>query len=122
MFRFNANSGNNLFLDDIHISDSDQPVPLTVGLDDNGIKDFSLFPNPGKGLFTLKFYLKKSSPLQAEIVDLLGKRYELNFDQEMTNGWNTVLINTDDYDLKHGMYFIKLRSGEQIISRSLIIE
>ncbi len=122
MFRFNAKNGNNLWLDDIHISDSDQPVPLTVGFRQDLFGDFNLYPNPNEGLFTLEFNVTGNDKVSAEIVDMMGKSTPIEFSEGISSGWNTTTIDTRKYNLKTGIYFLKLESGDQVYSKRLMIQ
>ncbi len=121
-FRFSANGGNNLWLDDIHISDSDQPVPLNVGFRQELFGDFNLYPNPNDGVFTLEFNVTGNDDVNAEIVDMIGKSTPIEFSETINSGWNTATVDTRNYNLKPGIYFLKLESGDQVFSKRLIIQ
>ncbi len=120
MFRFNANSGNNLWLDDIHISDSNQPV--ISGLRQDLFSEFNLYPNPNSGVFTLEFKVTENDKVAAEIVDMMGKSTPIEFSEGISSGWNTTTIDTRKYNLKPGIYFLKLESGNENYSKRLMIQ
>ncbi|MEQ8361078.1 MAG: M43 family zinc metalloprotease [Cytophagales bacterium] len=122
MFRLNANSGNNLWLDDIHISDSDQPVPLTTGIRKELFGEFNLYPNPNSGLFTIQFYHNGNDKISAEIIDIIGQSIQIDLSKTIQSGWNTVRVNSKDFNLKPGVYFIKLTSGDNSYSKRFIIK
>lgn len=120
--RFSANSGNNLWLDDIHISDSDQPYPLTVGFRKDLFGEFSLYPNPNEGIFTLEFNVIENDDVSIEIVDIIGKSIPIELTEKIQSGWNKTIIDTKKYELNEGVYFLKLNSGNQVFSKRLIIQ
>ncbi len=120
MFRFNANGGNNLWLDDIHISDSDQPVPLATGLNLDLFGDFNLYPNPNNGEFTLEFNHKGIEEVKMEFVNLVGESTEIALSESIEKGWNSLRIETDD--LEPGIYFLKVNSGNNWITKRMIIQ
>ncbi|QNL20861.1 T9SS type A sorting domain-containing protein [Hyphobacterium sp. CCMP332] len=122
MFRFNANSGNNLWLDDIHISDSDQPVPLTTGFRKDLFGEFNLYPNPNSGSFTIQFYLNGNEKASAEIIDIIGQPIHIDLSKTIQSGWNTVRVNSKDFNLKPGIHFLKLTSGDNTYSKRFIIK
>ncbi len=120
--RFTASSGNNIWLDDIHISDSDQPVAQPVGFKQELFGDFNLYPNPNEGVFTLEFNVSGNDKVEAEIVDMIGKSTPIEFSETINSGWNTASVDTRNYNLKPGIYFLKLESGDQVFSKRLIIQ
>ncbi len=122
MFRFNANSGNNLWMDDIHISDTDQPVPLITGLRKELFDDFNLYPNPNSGTFTIQFYRNGNDNVSVNIIDIIGQSLPLDLSESLQSGWNTIQLNGRDLNLKPGVYFLKMKSGDNVYSERFIIK
>jgi|GEM_PF-1634236 len=85
----------------------------TVGTNNvvTAMSDLNIFPNPGKGLFTVKGFMgdKNDKEVRIEIVDMLGKTvYEHlvltqngNIDEQVSLGGHTA----------NGIYLLRLRSG-----------
>ncbi|MEO5777930.1 MAG: zinc-dependent metalloprotease [Flavobacterium sp.] len=78
---------------------------------------FTLFPNPSKGSFTIQFKDMMNS-YSVEVFDVTGQTiYESNYDQSA----NLVQV----IDLNHptrGVYFVNIKSDKGIVTKKLIIE
>ncbi|WP_240032142.1 T9SS type A sorting domain-containing protein [Psychroflexus aestuariivivens] len=83
-------------------------------LNDN---DFSLFPNPStNGYFTIKGRILGSSETKVEIFNSIGqsvKSIESDFQEE-------IKVNT--YELNSGVYFVKINSDGQQVTKKVIIK
>jgi len=78
---------------------------------------FSLYPNPSKGSFTLQFK-DLSNSVFVEIFDVTGKTiYENNFSQSANL---TQVINLDKPS--SGVYFVNIKSDKGLVTKKLIIE
>ncbi len=120
-FRFESKQGNNLYIDDIAISDA--PFPQTsTHTEDLFEHTFNIYPNPNSGIFNLDFYWNSDQNVKAHIVDLTGKKIELDLNSELKKGRNTIQINIDKYNLNNGLYFLKLESSEKYHLEKFIIK
>lgn len=88
--------------------------PLSVNEFNNS--NYSVYPNPAKDRVTVSARNNTVLELQIELVDLQGKRIQL---QQIIND-NTVELNVTS--LKSGVYFIKLNDGQKVSINKLIIE
>ncbi len=120
-FRFDASNGNNLFFDDIAVSNVSQPEPLT-GFSEDLSASFNLYPNPNKGRFNLEFYYDGKHSVTAQIVDVIGKVQELNLNAQITEGWNIIEIDTRQIGLESGIYMLKMQSGKSSFTKRVIVE
>jgi len=76
--------------------------------------DFSVYPNPNPGEFTIRFSNELSSPVQIEMTDEIGKvvkRFETN-DQ-------TVVIK--ESNLAQGIYCLAVRNGNEMVIKKISI-
>ena len=85
----------------------------------SGVKlDAVVFPNPGKGPFTIDFDSEKDMNLTIEVYNMLGSLI-LNNEWSVTNG-----LNRYQLDLSHqpkGTYMVKLSSGDgQVTIKTLL--
>ena len=120
-FRFESKQGNNLYIDDIAVSDS--PTPQTTTLIDNVLEStFNLYPNPNSGTFNLDFYWSSDNSVKAHIVDLVGKKIEIDLNSELKKGWNSIQVNIDEFNLRSGVYFLKLESNGKYLFEKFIIK
>jgi PKD repeat protein len=113
MFEGYNNLGNNLYLDNIVVSN-------TTGSTDIRPADgtFTLFPNPGNGLFTISAAGIKGL-ITLEVTNSQGQIvYQDHFSQNRDLFQKTVNLTR----MAGGVYFVKLVSGENVQIRKVIIE
>jgi len=78
---------------------------------------FSLYPNPTKGSFTIEFKDLVNS-FSVEVYDVSGKTiYENNYDQTASLNQVVNLENTTS-----GIYFVNVKSDRGIVTKKLIIQ
>lgn len=78
---------------------------------------FSIYPNPNKGSFTIEFKELVNS-FSVEIFDITGKTiYENNYDQSSNL---LQLINLDN--VTSGVYFINVKSDNGLVTKKLVIQ
>ncbi|HEX2901134.1 MAG TPA: PQQ-dependent sugar dehydrogenase, partial [Bacteroidia bacterium] len=85
-------------------------VTVCVGIDDEVATQLRLSPNPNSGIFQLQFQLKDASPYDIEILDMQGRRLH---GIQYAAGAGLVTKSLDFRDLAAGMYFLRLKVGEQ---------
>lgn len=84
------------------------------------ILSLSMHPNPFKQSFTIDYVLSGNYPTQLELVDMLGR---VIFSESHANG--ALGRQTQDIDLtaqgiRPGVYFLRLRSGAEMVHERLI--
>jgi hypothetical protein len=78
---------------------------------------FSLYPNPNKGSFTIEFK-ELANSFSVEVFDITGKTiYENNYDQSSNL---LQLINLDN--VTSGVYFINVKSDKGLVTKKLVIQ
>ena len=103
-FVLTSGYGNNVWLDNINISDG----PLAVSLvDENGM---AIFPNPVKDVLTIN-YDKAIS--QIDVYDVNGKLVKT-----FTTVDNTINVS----DLSEGVYMLNIQTEEGLIVRKIVKE
>ncbi len=85
-----------------------------VGIDETSISfDFSIYPNPTKGKFTVSF-TALSAPVSIEIVDLLGKKVNaiqnVNADQTL------------EIDGNSGVYILKVMTENKTYTKRIVVQ
>ena len=94
-----------------------------VGINDieKNNANLSVFPNPSNtNSVSLSFNLDKKSAIKAAIVNSLGQNVNIVFEGNLQGGHNQLKINTSQ--LNKGIYFIRLRIDNHIITKKLILE
>jgi photosystem II stability/assembly factor-like uncharacterized protein/PKD repeat protein len=121
MFRFvffaDANGqGNNLYLDDINVTNSTvgiKNIETEIGLE--------IYPNPSSGNVNVVFNLSEKHNLTITIVDMLGRVVEANPTQSYPGGQTFITLgNKTNY--QPGIYFVNINVDDQHISKKIIIQ
>jgi hypothetical protein len=104
---YHSGYGNNIFIDDINISNSVGVKELDV------LKSIKIRPNP-----TNKIVLFESdiNGLKVEVVDMLGKQIEVNITKYEFNKWKL-----DFQNVEVGAYFIKMSNNENTSIKKVIL-
>lgn len=110
-------AGTGCYLDDIYIKETEtlvaaqNPQNLTFKLEN--------YPNPFNPATTIKFSLLKHAMTKLAIYDLLGRELEILLYEPMEAGVHTVVF--DGSDLASGLYFYRLQSGEDALTRKFML-
>jgi len=80
--------------------------------------DFSLYPNPSKGQFSIKTVGLTGNNVELKIYNILGQQVFSQIQTIENNGE----VNVDASGLSSGLYLIELQQDEQVFSTKLIIE
>ncbi len=85
-------------------------------------KEFSLYPNPATGQFTIAFPAPKSNT-RISIYDINGRQvYFTEIAALETNEPVELRINRSEMFVRQGIYFVQLINHEQAITKKLLIE
>lgn len=98
---------------DIVIDDSEIVSTSTIG-DDNSIR---LFPNPNNGKVHLQFKEAVQNDIEINITNVEGKNLQTNHYQLNSNS-----LQLDASLLPQGFYILKIKIGNQLISKKMIIQ
>lgn len=79
----------------------------------------SLFPNPAKDEATVKIVTETSEKTVIKVYDLQSKSLISQVEKQLDKGENTISINTTD--LKNGLYFIEVISGNKSKKIEMIV-
>jgi subtilisin-like proprotein convertase family protein len=91
-------------------------VPLAVN--ESALQNFSLYPNPNKGNFTISFNSNSSNKINVSVFDIRGRNIYSNDYQN--NGFFNENIQLNAF--QSGIYLVKVQDGDQQITRKIIIE
>lgn len=117
-FQFEADNGNNFFLDDINIYQGDETNdPLSVE-ENSLINDFTVFPNPANNEANIKFSVENNQTASVELVNMVGQTVKSTVVQAQT-GQNLVVMPTTE--LEAGVYMVRVTvNGSQQVQRLVI--
>lgn len=79
------------------------------------------YPNPFNPTTTVGYQLPEASDVKLEIFDVLGRSVVTLVNQRQNAGAYSVTLNASAYNLSSGMYFYKLRAGDFIETRKMIL-
>ena len=78
------------------------------------------YPNPFNPSTTIKFYLPKSAFVTLKIFDILGKEITTLVNEKKSSGEYTINWNAEG--LSSGIYLYKLKAGEFVETRKLVLQ
>jgi hypothetical protein len=113
MFESYNNLGNNLYLDNIVVSN-------TTGNEDvmPALGSFTMYPNPGTGLFTLA-----ASGIKGDIlIEVVNAHGQMVYTDHISNHDDLMLRSLDISSMPRGVYFVRMTSQEKVQVRKVIIE
>lgn len=117
-FRINFfnEGGNNLYLDNFSFGKN-------VGLDDLSAADISLtvYPNPFSTTTQISYNLPASAQTTVEVYDIVGKKVADLFDGKQTEGVQQITFDRTAFNLTNGMYFVKIKVGDSIITQKILV-
>lgn len=105
--------GNNIYVDDINVSNAPLAVASTASLQNQLL----LFPNPSQGTFTLTLNLASQSDVKISIIDLLGNQV---YSSKKSNVKNED-IQFDLSNLAKGVYFVEVATNKEKVTRRISI-
>jgi hypothetical protein len=114
-FRATSDFGNNLYLDNVNLSQSN---PLGTEPLKNNEVSVSIFPNPSNGETNLKINAKTSSEAGITLVNVLGQTVYSR--QVLLNG-GTNIIPLDVSGLAQGAYSVVIDSKNGASVKKLIV-
>lgn len=107
-FSFEANGGNNFYLDDINIYKGQESDDIVLGIEEKGMmNEITLFPNPNDGEMNVSFSLNNAQQVYLTVMDLSGKELKSAAIYGRA-GENTIMM--DHSGLASGVYFIRLNT------------
>ena len=92
-------------------------IPCKEGEIASQENNFTIYPNPNNGTFTIADFTFGNLTAQIEIYNSIGQQI---FKQEITAAQNTIEVQLSN--IASGMYIIKLSDGTKITEQKLIIE
>ncbi len=113
MFESFNNLGNNLYLDNIQVSNTTSAPEINTP---EGI--LNVYPNPGKGLFTIEAS-GMNGPVNIEVINTQGQSV-LNETINISNSRFNKAI--DLRQLSKGIYLVKLSNDEKLLVRKIMLE
>jgi hypothetical protein len=105
--------------------DSVLTIPVTLSIEEVSVdevegthKNFYIRPNPFRNRFQLSFYVKRDGRVDVRLFDVTGRIVKEVFSKKMGRGHFRGEINLGE--LKRGVYFLKIDSGDFSIIRKLV--
>ena len=113
MFETYNNLGNNLYLDNIAVTNTTGNVDILPALG-----SFTVYPNPSHGIFTL-YAAGLTGQMVLEIINAQG---QLVMKDNFGNNDETYQRTIDISGFPNGVYMVRLVSGEKVHLRKIILE
>jgi hypothetical protein len=91
----------------------------SASVDDIELSNFSLFPNPVKGILQIDYSLYKESNINISIYNLSGQLIDTIVNDTLPAGQKTFFWNTENYQ---GFYFAKIRYNNNLKTYKILVE
>ncbi len=115
-FRFESDSGNNIYLENINIYEGAPSDELILSVEELNVSNLAIYPNPADNELNISYLIYSADHTSIKIIDPTGKCVLLrNIESEI--GSNLVVIDTSS--LAKGVYFVQI--GESGLSEKVII-
>jgi hypothetical protein len=93
-------------------------VQVQLGVDEFGVGNFSIYPNPNTGQFNVSLNAPSSDKVTVTVYDIRGRKI---YDDTFVNSSNfNQVINLNN--VQSGMYLVKVSDGEKQATRKIIVE
>ena len=81
--------------------------------------NFTIHPNPTKGVFFLEFNLEKKQDVLVSITDLSGRNV---YRKNLNNMLGNVSIDANLSNLSNGTYYVSIVTDESLETQKLILQ
>jgi len=82
--------------------------------------DLTVYPNPFNGKSNVSFYLNSSQDVTIDVYNVVGKKISTINAGTLNEG--SQIVEFDGSELTKGVYFIRMRINNELISKKIIIE
>jgi len=96
-------------------------VPIYTDIETSNTQSacFEIFPNPFSAQTAISYQLFTSSNVQIEILDLEGKLIAFLTDEKELSGNYTNTFNAEKYNMPAGVYFVRVCTDGQVITKKI---
>ena len=96
---------------------------LPAGLNDvvESVVSFNMHPNPTKDNVMISYTLVNTTDISLEVFDAIGNRLKLMVNTNQFPGKYQVIFDAKADQLSHGIYIIRLSSGNEIFNKRLVL-
>jgi hypothetical protein len=99
--------GNNIYVDNINVSNSTCATGIT---EENSVNGLNIFPNPATDFVNVGFDLSSSENVTINVYNMVGEKVSTRALGNLSAGTQHVEIGTSD--LSNGMYLVELVAGQ----------
>jgi hypothetical protein len=111
MFQTISAFGNNIYIDNVNIPN------IPTAIIENGIRSFSVYPNPGNGNFTIALSASLKESIEISVWNMLGEQLYV----EEVSSASSAAINLNLSDFSNGTYLLRIKAEDEITVRKIII-
>ncbi|PJB14206.1 MAG: hypothetical protein CO118_09800, partial [Flavobacteriales bacterium CG_4_9_14_3_um_filter_32_8] len=97
------------------IDDASYTYPVGIEQQLGEENNFTIFPNPSNGIFSIQNRTDSNNPQTIEIFNVVGEKI-----YSTTNNKSTNEINISTFS--KGVYFVKLTDGEKVRTEKIVVQ
>ncbi|MEZ4801310.1 MAG: T9SS type A sorting domain-containing protein [Gelidibacter sp.] len=103
---------------DAEVEDYSVNVQMQLGVDEFGVGNFSIYPNPNKGQFNVSLNSPSSEKVMITVYDIRGRKIYDNTFQNSSNFNQSISLNS----VQSGMYLVKVSDGGKQATKKIVVE
>jgi hypothetical protein len=93
-------------------------VQSALGVEEFGVGNFSIYPNPNKGEFTVSLNSSSSDKVTIIVYDIRGRKiYDTKFENS-SNFNQSINLNS----VQSGIYLVKVSNGDKQATKKIIVQ
>ena len=113
--RFMVRASANVFF---AINSKNFAIQASLGLQNFGLQNVVLYPNPNKGSFNIKFDSVSSNEIKVNVYDMRGRKiFENKYSNQATFNENIQLNNAQS-----GVYLVSVSDGDKKVVKRIVVE
>ncbi len=114
--RIKVEAANHIFY---AVNSTNFSIDKVASVNDELFTNFNLYPNPSKGIITVSFDLQSSDKVFVELFDIRGRKIK-GTEYNETGATFTKTLNYQS--VAKGLYILKIKNGQNRISKKIIID
>ena len=85
------------------------------------IKLYQNYPNPLNPDTNINFLINRDADVNLSLFDILGRKITTLVNKRLEKGKYTVRVNSSSLNLSSGIYFYQLSTGENSITKKMVV-
>ena len=89
-----------------------------LGVDENSLENFGVYPNPNTGAFTLRFNSNAINDITVEVFDVRGRKVYAKLYEPKTTFNEVIQLN----NVSSGLYLLQVSDGAKSVTKKMVVQ